>query len=560
MLRQVALAAAAALMATPAFAQDRTRGIATEIDEIFRWATPATPGCAVAVSREGELVVGRAYGAADLARGVPITTSTIFDVGSVQKQFTAASILLLVEKGRLSLSDDVRNHVPELPDYGHTITLDHLLTHTSGIRDWPGMLSMAADDPHVLTWVLRQRGLNFAPGEEWSYSSSGYELLKEIVARASGMSFSDFTRTRLFEPLGMRSTAYHQDMRADIENLALAYDRDGDGWKVDMMLGNRRGGGALLSTVTDLLTWHEALVGGLLGAFVTEKIQEPTTLNNGRTLTYGRALFVDADRDGRRVWHTGGAAGYSTFLGGYPERGLAIATTCNLDGGSSRAAAPVLNLFLPPMPDGSAAGASTQNAPAGASAEGVKAVDLRGRAGLFFNERTGQPLRLVVNDSRLTVVGGRPLVAVAADRFRNPPGSVHFMSQDEFELRFLAEDRLVLRSMEGETTRYRRARGWTPDPAELSAFAGRYGSDELGAVFRIEAGDGGIVGRLEHSPDVTVELTPVDPDTFMMRMMVMRFQQDGAGNVVGFDFSIPTVRDLRFTRLSDDDGKAAPRP
>jgi CubicO group peptidase (beta-lactamase class C family) len=513
----------------------------------------ATPGCAVAVSQHGELVVHRVYGSADLEREVPITASTIFDVGSVQKQFTAASVLLLVEEGRLSLSDDVRKHVPELPDYGHTITLDHLLTHTSGIRDWPGMLSMAGDDPHVLTLILRQRAVNFAPGEEWSYSSSGYELLKEIVARTSGRSFSDFSRTRLFEPLGMSSTDFQADMRTDIENLALAYDRDGDGWKVDMMLGHARGGGALLSTATDLLTWHEALLEGRLGAFVTERLQEPATLNNGRKLNYARALFVDSDRDGRRVWHTGGAAGYSTFLGGYPERGLSLAITCNLDGGSSRAATPVLNRFLPPMPDDHAVAAGMP--PGSAPGAGEERVDLSGRAGLFFNEETGQPLRLVVNNGRLTVVGGRPLMAVAHDRFRNPRGSLQFMSQDEFELRFLSDDELEMTSMEGQTTRYRRARPWTPTPAGLNAFAGRYESDELGAVFQIEAGEGVLVARLEHSPDRAVELSPVDPDTFVLSMMMVRFHRDEAGNVVALDNSSPAVRNIRFTRLSDRTGR-----
>lgn len=550
MFRSISLAAVAAFLAAPVYAQDTSGAI----DEIFSWAGPTTPGCAVAVSEGGQRVVNRAYGSADLERGTPITTSTIFDVGSVQKQFTAASILLLVDEGHLSLTDDVRIHIPELPDYGHTITLDHLLTHTSGIRDWPGMLSMAADDPHVMTYILRQRDLNFAPGEEWSYSTSGYELLKEVVARTSGMSFSDFTRTRLFEPLGMTRTQYRQDVHADIENLALAYDRDADGWKVDMMLGNDRGGGALLSTAADLLTWHEALTGGRLGAFVTESIQEPATLKNGRTLNYARALFVDADRDGKRVWHTGGAAGYSTFLGGYPDRGLSMATTCNLDGGSSRVAPPVVKLFLPPRPDESVAETGTTAAAEGAPGATAEDVDLTGRAGLFFHEDTGQPLRLVVNDGRLGIAGGGPLETIANDRFRNPRGRLQLMSQDEFELRFLSQDELALTSMEGETTRYQRARGWSPSPGELSAFTGRYESDELGAVWRIEAAEGGLTARFEHAPDRAVEFTPVEPDAFMMSRMMIRFQRDEAGRVVGFDYSNPLIRDLRFTRLSNPAG------
>ena len=203
----VSFVVTALLVGTPAFAQDKT----SEIDKIFSWATPDTPGCAVAVSQHGKLVVNRAYGSADLERDVPISPNTIFDAGSVTKQFVAAAVLLLVEEGRLSLSDDVRKYIPELPDYGHKITMDHLLTHTSGIRDWTGLLPLAGGNADALTMILRQRGLNFAPGEEWSYSNSGYVLLKEIVARTSGMSFAEFTRKRLFEPLGMKTTTYRDD-------------------------------------------------------------------------------------------------------------------------------------------------------------------------------------------------------------------------------------------------------------------------------------------------------------------------------------------------------------
>ncbi|MGH9200567.1 MAG: serine hydrolase domain-containing protein, partial [Vicinamibacterales bacterium] len=168
----------ALLVGTPAHAQDTTN----EIDKIFSWATPATPGCAVAASQHGKLVVNRAYGLADLERNVPITPDTIFDAASIRKQFIAAAVLLLVEEGRLSLSDDVRKFVPELPDYAHKITLDHMLTHTSGLRDWVPLLNFANGDYPAWSMILRQRSLTFAPGEEWSYSNSGYVLLVEVVA------------------------------------------------------------------------------------------------------------------------------------------------------------------------------------------------------------------------------------------------------------------------------------------------------------------------------------------------------------------------------------------
>ncbi len=357
----VSFVVAALLVGAPAFAQDKTG----EIDKIFSWATPSTPGCAVAVSQHGKPLVNRAYGLADLERDVPLTPGTIFDVGSLVKQFVAAATLLLVEEGRLSLTEDVRKYIPELPDYGHKITLDHLLTHTSGIRDWTGILPLAGRDVDALTLTLRQRGLNFAPGEEWSYSNSGYVLLKEIVARTSGISFSDFTRKRLFEPLGMKTTRYVDDMKDVIKNRALAYAKSGNSWKWDMKLDNDRGGGgALFTTAADLSVWNEALTSARLGAFVTEKIQEPATLNNGRKLSYARGLNVDTYRGGKRVWHSGAAGGYSSLLARFPDQGLSVAIMCNVDEGAQGAyASRIIDLFLPPGAAGANASAAKLSSP-----------------------------------------------------------------------------------------------------------------------------------------------------------------------------------------------------
>jgi CubicO group peptidase (beta-lactamase class C family) len=179
----------ALLLGTLSYAQDKT----ADIDKIFSWVTPGMPGCTVAVSHQGKLVANRAYGLADVDRNVPLTTDSVLDAGSVVKQFVAASVLLLVEGKRLSLSEDIRKYIPELPDYGHKITLDHLLTHTSGIRDWTGLGPLTGRQVDALTVTLRQRGLNFAPGEEWYYWNRGYVLLNRIVARRCGMSLGDFT-------------------------------------------------------------------------------------------------------------------------------------------------------------------------------------------------------------------------------------------------------------------------------------------------------------------------------------------------------------------------------
>lgn len=547
MRRLVPFAVAALFAGGPAHAQD----VAGRIDRIFSFATPETPGCAVGVSQHGRVVVNRAYGLADVERRVPLSPRSVFDIGSTQKQFVAAAVLLLVEDGRLSLSDDVRRYLPELPDYGHRITVDHLLTHTSGVRDWTGLLPMAEEGTDVLKLILRQRGLNFTPGEEWSYSNSGYVLLKEIVARVSGMPFAEFARRRLFEPLGMRSSAYVEDILQGTGERAIGYQKEGAGWKRYMRLGNERGGGAVISTAGDLLVWNDALTSGRLGGFVTGKLQEPARLNNGRKLTYARGLMVDSIPGGRMVSHSGGAAGYSTWLGRFTDAGLSIAVLCNFDPVSATAlAGRVADVFLPPVD-------SQARRPGPVATPGV---DVSGRAGLYFEARTGEPMRLVVSGGRLSIAGGPPLVPVSADRFRPQRASVFFRSQDEFEMTFRSNDEFELKSTEGRTERYRRAQPWTASAADLQGVDGRYLGEDVGQVFEILPGTNGLVLRFERSPEKAIELEPVARDTYMRSMMIVRFRRDAGGKVVGFDYANPVVRNLRFTRLGDRAGSAPAAP
>jgi CubicO group peptidase (beta-lactamase class C family) len=538
------LLVSALLIATPAFAQDKT----AEVDKIFSWTKPNEPGCAVAVSQNGKIVVNKAYGAADLERDVPITPNTVFDAGSVRKQFVAAAILLLVEEGKLSLNDDVRKHLPQLPDYGYKLTVDHLLTHTSGLRDWPPLLNLAGGDPDAMTLILRQRELNFAPGEEWSYSNSNYVLLPEIVARVSGMPFAEFARKRLFEPLGMKLTTYVDDPLNLIKNRALAYKKEAGNWKMDMYLGNDRGGaGSLFTTASDLVIWNDALTTNRLGAFVTQKLQEPATLNNGRKLSYARGLQLEPfRRGGQLVWHSGGAAGYSTIAGRLPEQGLSVAIMCNADSSARSAyAGRLFDLFLP--------AASVQTAPSTTNpgGGGAVAVDLTGKAGLFFDEKNAQPLRLAVSNNTLAIAGGGPLVALAADRFRNQRKSMSFLSEAEFELQFLSADQIEIKTKEGGVTRYRRAKPFTPTAAELQAFAGRYKSDEMMAVFEMTPGKNSLLGQANEKPGPPFEFKPIDRDTFQFAGLILRFVRDKAGKVTGLEYSNPLLRNIKFTRLNE---------
>ena len=264
------------------------------------------------------------------------------------------------------------------------------------------------------------------------------------------------------------------------------------------------------------------------------------------------AQQLDTGRAGNKiVWHSGGSAGYSTLLGRYPDQGISIAIMCNVDGGArSLYASRIVDLFLPPAKNGSTAEA---NSPAKDSV--VPAADHGSRAGLFFNEQTGQPLRLAVNNNTLVIGGGGPLVIVGPDRYRNQRSSLSFMSQAEIELQFLSADLFEIKSKEGAITRYRRAGNYAPSAAELEAFKGQYESNEMGSVLEMVPEKDGLVMRFYRNPAKALHFRPVDRDTYMMNMMTVRFIRDKDGKVIGYDYSNPLVRNIRFTRLNGSIGQ-----
>lgn len=543
-MKTLAIALAALFTSASALAQDKT----ADIDTIFSWVKPGMPGCVAAASQDGKLIVNRAYGLADVERNVPLTPESLLDAGSIRKQFVAAAVLLLVEEGKLSLADDVRKYIPELPDYGHPITVDHLLTHTSGIRDWIPLLNFAAGDVDAPSMILRQRGLNFVPGTEWSYSNSGYVLLPQIVERVSGTKFPEFLRTRVLEPVGMKHSTYVNDPLFVITNRALAYERQGSTWRMDMRLTekDRGGAGGLFTTASDLVIWNDALASGTLGTFVSEKIQEPATLSNGRKLTYARGLSLVTENGHRIVVHGGGAAAYRSFAAHFVDQRVSVAVMCNAGEASDARDDYAGHIFDLLMAGKGLRKVMAPSDPLPGNAAGVEAADITSKAGLFLDERTGEPLRLIAGNGRLTIAGEGPLVAVTKDRFRNPRPSMEFMSMAEVELQFSSPDAFELRTAEGDITRFRRAEPYAPTADDLKAFAGRYESDELRAVFNVAPGTDALTVTLNERQ--SIPFRPVARDMFQFGMLTLRFARDNTGHVVALDFTNPVIRNVRYTR------------
>lgn len=293
---------------------------------------------------------------ADLEHDVRNAPETIFEAGSVTKQFTAAAILLLARDGKLSLDDPARKYLPELPDYGTPLTIRHMMHHMSGLRDWGSVEGIAGwprttreyTHDHVLDIVSRQKALNFPPGAQYSYSNTGFNLAAIIVSRVSGMSFPEFTKQRIFTTLGMSHTSWRDDHTRIVKGRATAYSDERGSFHTEMPFENVFGNGGLLTTVGDLLRWNENFVTPVVGdaAFVAQQ-QVPGQFSDGRTGSYAFGLVVSDYRGVRKVDHSGSTAGYRAHLSRFPDQHTSVAVLCNVSSGdATRSADAVADLYL----------------------------------------------------------------------------------------------------------------------------------------------------------------------------------------------------------------------
>jgi CubicO group peptidase (beta-lactamase class C family) len=413
---------------------------AAAVDDIFSKWTSATPGCAVGVAVGGKPTLLKAYGMADLERSVKNTPETVFEAGSVSKQFTAMAVQLLAEDGKLKLDDPVRKYIPELPEYGWPLTIRHMLSHTSGLRDWGSIESIAGwprttreyTHAHVLEIASRQKSLNFEPGTKWSYSNTGFNLAAIIVSRVSGMSFAEFSKQRMFAPLGMAHTQWRDDHTRLVKDRAIAYSFENGAYHLEMPFENVHGNGGLLTTVGDLLAWNENLVNPRAGN--PKLIAEMSTVgrfNDGKPLAYGLGFFVQDYRGVHNVYHSGSTAGYRAHLNRFPESRTSVAVLCNgSNGDATRSANRVSDAFLgdrlkAAMPAGPA---TVQPPPLNPP---PSAAQLNALSGTYWSDEAETMLTAAVDQGAL-VLKRRPdtvikMTAIAPDQFRGSIGTVTFV-------------------------------------------------------------------------------------------------------------------------------------
>jgi CubicO group peptidase (beta-lactamase class C family) len=327
------------------------------VDSIFAtYNRRGVPGCAVGVIQKDTLTFARGYGDADLRRHIANTPQSAFYVASLSKQFTAMSIVLLVQDGKLRLDDDVRKWVPEVPNLGR-ITILNLLQHTSGLRDYYTLLGLTGwranelfTENHLLELVGRQRALNFKPGDEFLYNNTGYALLAVVVRRASGRSLRDFAAARIFTPLGMSHTEYRDDHNSMIEGEAIGYVAQGRGYTVSIPQLDVVGDGGVFSTVEDLARWDANLQSGKVGGKAgVALLQAPGHLNDGSSTGYALDLNIGSFNGERLVSHSGSYGGYQSTYMRFPDEELSVITLCNVATPSATLAEQVASVYMPQM-------------------------------------------------------------------------------------------------------------------------------------------------------------------------------------------------------------------
>jgi CubicO group peptidase (beta-lactamase class C family) len=531
-------------------------GVEAKVDQVFaEWNKPDSPGVALVVVKDGSVIYKKGYGIANLEYDIPVTPSTVFHVASVSKQFTAFAILMLAKQHKLSLDDDIHKYLPELPDYGKTITIRHLCHHISGLRDQWELLAMAGwrlDDvitkEQILKIVRHQKELNFDPGAEFLYSNTGFTLLAVIVERVTGQSFRQWTGDNIFKPLEMNSTHFHDDHEMIVKNRAYSYSPQKDGgYKLSALNYANVGATSLFTTVEDLAKWitnfEDMKVGG---PAVIEQMTEQGVLNDGKKIDYAFGLSIGQYRGLKTVSHGGGDAGYRSYVLHFPDQKLGIAVLSNLGSvNPARLANHVADIYLADKlqtPTG-------RLAPSGpAEPAKVDPAVLKSYVGKYKGDSTPLFNVLLENQGLILDIGGAaksPMIPRSESTFfaRDFGGDVEFKKDETGRV-----TGLIAKSID-ENTELARLDSTPLTNDQLREYVGDYYSDELGTVYTFVIKDGGLMAQHRRHDDIAI--THLDGDSFSGSawwFQTVKFSRDSSGKVNGFRLTGGRVRNVRFDR------------
>ena len=529
-----------------------------QVDELFAsWDNKDSPGAAVAVVQNGAIVYKKGYGMANLEYDIPNSPSTVFHIASVSKQFTAFSILLLEKAGKLSLDDDIRKYIPEVPDFGKTITLRHLATHTSGLRDQWNLLAMAGwrlDDvitkEHVLKLVSKQKALNFNPGEEFVYCNTGFTLLAEVVARVSGQSFAEFTTANIFSPLKMKSTLFYDDHEKIVKNRAYSYHED-NGYKKSVLSYANVGATSLFTTAEDLSLWALNFGNPVVGdTSLIRKLNTLAILNNGKTFGGALGQFVGNYKGLNEIQHGGADAGYRSFLTRFPDEKFSVVVLSNAAGfNSGDMAHKVVDIYLKdkikkepvvevkkeesPKTAGVSVDQATLNTYLGDfELQPGFNISVTTNNGQLFGQATGQPA------FRLTPLSNTEFTVEGVD------AKVEFVPNGGDKVNALKLHQ------GGRIMDAQRLKGVDNTTENLAEFSGSFYSEELSTTYDFVVVGGKLVAK--HSRHSDFELLPLKKDIFSGQAWFfgqIEFVRDANNGITGCKVSNGRVRNLYFKKL-----------
>ena len=519
------------------------QSVQSRVDSIFRrYDNPQSPGCALGVMQNDRLIYTRGYGMANLEHAIPITPTSIFHVASISKQFTAASILLLAQQGRLSVDDDIRKHIPELPDFGHRITIRHLLHHTSGLRDQWSLLSLGGwrpDDPKteadIMELISRQRELNFVPGTQHLYSNTGYTLMAVIVKRVSGKTLREFADENIFKPLGMTNTHFHDDHTMIVPNRTSAYVARGTGYAISIPVFDNHGATSLFTTVEDLAKWSrnfdEPRVGG---PRLIEELQTRAVLASGDTLPYAFGIVKASFNGLPTLGHGGADAGYRADFVRFPAQGYTFITLCNIGSAvPGDLSTQVASVYFGDRMTKAAGPRAPQAIP-------MTEAELQSLVGPYFDPNTETLAPVTLRQGKLHWgQTNEPMVPVSKGTFR--------MERQPVTVAFTGSGAQLVAEVKPDGSRQVKLQRMRETPAaqDLQSFAGDYYSPELDVTWTVVVADGRLMLKRKRFNDSM--LSSVFADAFT-GIGLLRFSRDSQGRVDGFRLGVGRVRNLRFDR------------
>jgi CubicO group peptidase (beta-lactamase class C family) len=512
--------------------------LSKKVDAIFaEYDKTNSPGCALAILKDGKIIYKRGYGMSNMEYNIAITPTSIFHIASISKQFTAAAIVHLSLEGKLSLNDDIRKHIPEVPDFGHTITFNNLIHHTSGIRDQWTLQRLAGwragdliTEKDILDMLARQKALNFLPGEEYLYCNTGFTLAAIAVKRITGVSLRDYADSVFFKPLGMTNTHFHSDHAEITPNRTSAYSKDEKGiWKISIPVFDNYGATSLFTTVEDLAKWDENFYTKKIGgeAFVN-LMQSTGELNNETSQNYAAGLVVSNYKGYKTVGHGGADAGYRSNIIRFPDEHFSVVILANLASiNPSSLSYKVADLFLKDK--------SIQQPTFGPDSNIVK-----GWAGDYFDMNTQSLLKFNYKNEKLSV-GATELIITGNATFNIPNSS----SNLTFSGDSLSAQLEVFTEGAGRNT-YKKVNKFVLPATGLEEYIGSFYSSELDTKYSVSVNDSSLIIKIPRNDEM--KLSPLMKDIFTGNFIV-RFQRNKKNKIEGFFLSAGRVRNLYFEKI-----------